>query len=123
LNNLKFTVKYVQEHYNPTGHKDNGGRWYPDNDEKCMCCNNIRSPSRAYPWSLWKHCKSKKHVTNWVSKQILTNLVYKEAMAMTQETAALYVNTEDNLLAYVRDHVYGLHINSNPIKGVPCLIV
>lgn len=53
----------------PDGSFDNGGRWYPDEDERCHCCSGIRSPSRAFPYSLMSHCRSKKHVKNLVDKQ------------------------------------------------------
>lgn len=52
----------------PSGRTDNGGRWYPSDDEHCDCCNMVRQPSRAYPWSLMVHCRTKKHIKNLVEK-------------------------------------------------------
>jgi hypothetical protein len=46
----------------PSGKSDNGGRWYPDPLERRACCAQIREPSRAWPWSLWHHCHTAKHV-------------------------------------------------------------
>lgn len=46
----------------PSGYKDNGGRWYPEDSEKARCCNSIRNPSRAWPWTLFKHCFSLHHI-------------------------------------------------------------
>jgi hypothetical protein len=46
----------------PAGHTDRGGRWYPADDEYRPCCDQVRSPSRAYPWSLMLHCRSITHV-------------------------------------------------------------
>ena len=45
----------------PDGHFDNGGRWYPD--ALCDCCQSVRSPSRAYPYSLLVHQRTVKHVS------------------------------------------------------------
>jgi hypothetical protein len=46
----------------PHGRTDNGGRWYPHDDEKCPDCDRARSPSRAWPWTIFKHCFSLNHV-------------------------------------------------------------
>jgi hypothetical protein len=46
----------------PAGRKDRSGRWYPADDEYRPCCAQVRSPSRAYPWSLMTHCRSIPHV-------------------------------------------------------------
>lgn len=43
----------------PHGSKDSGGRFYLA--VKFDCCQGLRSPSRAYPWSEWTHGKSLKH--------------------------------------------------------------
>lgn len=48
----------------PQGTFDKAGRWYPDEEEHCNCCNAIRSPSRAYPYSYMTHCRTKQHVAN-----------------------------------------------------------
>jgi hypothetical protein len=46
----------------PDGSFDKGGRWYPSEREQRECCAFIRSPSRAWPYSLMKHCRSVEHV-------------------------------------------------------------
>lgn len=63
--------KAAQEYLNrksrathPSGRTDNGGRWLPSESEKCDCCDRIRTPSRAYPWSLMLHCRTAKHIAN-----------------------------------------------------------
>lgn len=61
----------------PSGYTDNGGRWFPNDDEKQSCCDNIRYPSRAYPWSLYKHCFSSTHVANLTRVSKSTLLGYK----------------------------------------------
>lgn len=47
---------------NPDGYFDDGGRWWPSENEKQECCEGIRTPSRAYPYSLIVHCRSLRHV-------------------------------------------------------------
>ena len=44
---------------NPDGKFDSAGRWYPD--QEYSCCS-VRSPSRAYPYSLLVHCRTAQHV-------------------------------------------------------------
>jgi len=39
----------------PSGRFDNGGRWYPSEDEARACCVTIRAPSRRWPHSLMLH--------------------------------------------------------------------
>ena len=46
----------------PKGKRDGAGRWYPSEMEKQPCCGPIRSPSAAWPRSLWTHCCSAVHV-------------------------------------------------------------
>jgi hypothetical protein len=46
----------------PQGAFDKQGRWYPDANETRPCCANIRSPSRAFPYSLMVHCRSLEHI-------------------------------------------------------------
>ena len=110
-NNIKIVVDYCAQNYVPLGKTDNGGRWYPDPEEECSCCKSIRSPTRSYPWSLYKHCKSKKHVENWVLKT-KDNLVIN-GLRMTKKSAPLYLDAVDPLLIYVRDHLLGIHLESN----------
>jgi hypothetical protein len=45
----------------PSGKTDNGNRWFPDDAESCACCNQVRSPSRSWPWTLYKHCFTLEH--------------------------------------------------------------
>lgn len=59
-------VKKVQELYKPKGSTDRGGRWYPTNNETFECCGSIKSPSRAYPWTYYKHCFTIKHIKNYL---------------------------------------------------------
>ena len=54
--------KHRSEH--PEGKFDKQMRWYPSEREKCECCEWIRQPSNAYPYSLLLHCRTMKHVAN-----------------------------------------------------------
>ena len=48
----------------PSGDFDKAGRWEPDAEEWCDCCDYIRTPSRAYPFSLMIHCRTMEHIAN-----------------------------------------------------------
>jgi len=49
---------------NPQGSFGNHKRWHPSVQETCECCESVRSPSRAFPYSLMLHCRTAKHVAN-----------------------------------------------------------
>ena len=49
-----------QEH--PDGTFDRAKRWYPSDTERQDCCNRVRGPSRAWPYSYMTHCRSVDHV-------------------------------------------------------------
>ena len=67
-----MTVQQAAQEYNnrqsrvshPAGTFDKAGRWYPSDNEHCDCCDSIRGPSRAYPLSYNRHCRSRAHVAN-----------------------------------------------------------
>jgi hypothetical protein len=44
----------------PAGSFDGGGRWEPHTAQ--ACCASIRTPSRAFPYSLLTHSRSLAHV-------------------------------------------------------------
>ena len=54
----------------PRGRTDNGGRWYPSDDEHCSCCDRVREPSRGYPWSIYKHCFGAEHVAHLYEQDV-----------------------------------------------------
>jgi hypothetical protein len=61
MTRLNIFCKHLKElGYTIVGRQDNVGRWYPK--EPKDCCKSIREPSRAYPYSLWTHCKSNRHI-------------------------------------------------------------
>ena len=52
----------------PIGRYDNGGRWVPATTELSSCCNDIRWPSRRFPYSLLRHVHTKKHLRTWIAE-------------------------------------------------------
>ena len=54
----------------PEGDTDTGGRWYPT--QSLACCGAIRSPSRAWPWSLMTHTRSLAHVAHDTCYELAT---------------------------------------------------
>jgi hypothetical protein len=60
---LEFVCRELRFHH-PDGTFDEGGRFYPSEKEARDCCATIRAPSRAFPFSLMKHCRTIKHVAN-----------------------------------------------------------
>ena len=44
------------------GYFDKQGRWYPADGEWAECCDGIRAPSKRWPYTLLRHCRSQAHV-------------------------------------------------------------
>jgi len=65
MTNLELAVKtYIarrDRNENPKGSFDKAGRWYPD---AMLDCCNVRTPSRAYPYSLMVHCRTMAHIAS-----------------------------------------------------------
>ena len=55
-------LKLKNREIHPEGTFDSGGRFYLAESEKHDCCQGIRSPSRAYPYSEMVHARTLKHV-------------------------------------------------------------
>ena len=74
----------------PEGSFDNAQRFYPSQQERQDCCDYIRPPSRTYPFSLIKHCRSAEHVANLYGVDV-TELRHRvrELKASTIETPAV----------------------------------
>ncbi len=83
----------------PRGRFDNGGRWYPSDEEWQPCCRGVRSPSRAYPYSYLTHCRSIEHVASLygVDPAALRRLAAQERTA-PREAWKLVAQTEDGRL-------------------------
>ena len=71
MKNTQFTQKDFDAAYRylaranhlerPDGKNDNGGRWYPSDQEDCGITTEIRAPSRSFPHSYWKAAHSLNH--------------------------------------------------------------
>lgn len=82
--------------------KTSAGKWYPSERETCECCTHVRSPSHNWPWSLKKHCKTRKHLKYLLKKDpTFVSPDAPEALTMTVENAPLYVNSQSVLLKEV----------------------
>lgn len=55
-------IRRQEREAHPLGEFDHAGRWYPVEEERRPCCGRVRSPSRAYPYSLLLHCRTIGHV-------------------------------------------------------------
>ena len=55
---------------NPSGHFDKGGRFYATNDDLI----DVRTPSRAFPYSEMQACRTKKYVKLVCDKYSCTTL-------------------------------------------------
>jgi len=70
LSNLRRAVAYYVSRKNRTEHPDGKlkgrpGKWYPHpKEEHRSCCDYIKPPSHACPYSLMNHCRSAKHIGN-----------------------------------------------------------
>lgn len=51
----------------PCGQFDGAGRWYPNGGEEQECCSDIRRPTRAWPYSLMLHCRTRRHIAKLIS--------------------------------------------------------
>jgi hypothetical protein len=71
----------------PDGHFDAGGRWYPDEEERCDFCSLVRTPSRGYPYSLLVHCRTADHIASKYSER--SDLVYVDGKDVRREARRL----------------------------------
>ena len=53
----------------PQGFK-RSGKWHPDALEHASCCDAVRSPSKAHPFSLYRHCLTRKHIETRLRQEI-----------------------------------------------------
>lgn len=61
---FKIWVDRQTRKAHPDGTFDSAKRWEPSPAEHCICCSSIRTPTRAWPFSLNKHCRGIEHVAN-----------------------------------------------------------
>lgn len=94
----------------PDGEFDKAGRWYPSDDERQDCCSYVRGPSRAWPYSYMKHCRSAAHVAALygVSERDLKRALYlldrypSHVAESALEVAAVAERTEGKELSTAR---------------------
>lgn len=46
------------------------GKWHPNVLEHSSCCDAVRSPSKAHPFSLYRHCLTRKHIETRLRQEI-----------------------------------------------------
>jgi hypothetical protein len=74
----------------PTGKFDKQSRWYPDAAEHQECCDRVRKPSAAWPYSLMVHCRTKKHIARLVlSRHIETCQLCRVTERLTAKPVTL----------------------------------
>lgn len=64
-------IKREERVSHPAGSFDKAKRWTPGKSEECSCCESLRGPSRSFPDSLNKHCRTIAHVANLYNVQKL----------------------------------------------------
>jgi hypothetical protein len=74
----------------PGGTFDSAKRWYPDT--QYACCEHIRCPSRAFPFSLIVHCRTVEHVASMY--EVDAKLVRSVAMCFQKAGALSLADTE-----------------------------
>ena len=90
----EYLARQARESH-PKGEFDNAQRFYPSQQEHQDCCDDIRPPSRTYPFSLIKHCRSIEHVANLFEVDV-TELRHRvrELKAIETETPAVIETPE-----------------------------
>lgn len=64
----------------PDGSFGDYGVWYPSDAERQPCCEGLRNPTRKYPYSLIKHCRTAQHVAHLCD--VPKSLLRETALAM-----------------------------------------
>lgn len=65
----------------PIGKFDAARRWYPASGEHCACCDGLRAPSRAFPYSLMAHCRTAAHIAE--KYQVAASDIKRSAKAIS----------------------------------------
>jgi len=88
----------------PEGEFDGKQRWTPDKySEEAICCYSIRTPSASWPFSLIKHCRSKKHLKHLASETLVKAAIIKiETMENIQDRLEI-VKDLDNRICRIYD--------------------
>ena len=105
------------------GRSKNSGKWFPSKDWEASCCENIRSPSCKYPYSLLKHCASKKHIMTllkektWMKKQIEEIAEYGFLPTKTKPKRACEDGIAYKRVEYIDGRLFSLYDDSEYIIG------
>ena len=76
----------------PLGRFDRGGRWYPNQGEKQACCDTIRYPSRRWPYSLMKHCRTAQHISMLCGVNLKS---LRQATRLLKQHEHIFANSRD----------------------------
>jgi hypothetical protein len=91
----------------PVGTFDNAGRWYPSKEERLDCCESIRKPSRAFPYSLMQHCRSAAHIAalHGVTAKSLRSRIAQDRAVPQRHGGDEYYKS----VAVVNEHFYSIY--------------
>lgn len=115
---LQTVVKNIYEfrkdrRSHPDGNFDKQKRFYPSVRETCSCCESIRTPSISWPFSLMKHCRTKKHIQQMVHKNRERFLIGDVALWSDLNKIDFVFPTKTKVKCYCCD---------NPLIEIVCLV-
>ena len=95
---LKAWVSYATQE-RPEGSTDDEERWMPSKAEHHDCCDEMRVPSRAWPWTIYQHCFTLDHKANkFVAKK-------EHILAIKRWLAAQDIDITDCSMALVEPNL------------------
>ena len=98
---LNAWISYAQQE-SPEGSTDNAKRWFPSKAEHRDCCDDVRTPSRSWPWPIYKHCHSLEHKVNkFATKK-------EHVLAIKRWLAAQDIDINDCSMALVKANLRGI---------------
>lgn len=71
-----------------------GPRWWPSDAERQECCSFVRTPSRAFPWTLMQHCRTAEHVAALTGTDAALVAQVARLLAKTSDSTALMTVVE-----------------------------
>jgi hypothetical protein len=114
---LEFVCRELRLHH-PDGRFDEGGRFYPSEKEARDCCATIRAPSRAFPLSLMKHCRTIKHVAKLYG--VTERAVKAEAEVVRQQLwYPCYIRNFDQIRDIIQSPTLTVDPFLAPPQGLP----
>jgi hypothetical protein len=114
---LEFVCRELRLHH-PDGTFDEGGRFYPSEKEARDCCATIRAPSREFPFSLMKHCRTIKHVAKLY--EVSEKAVKAEAEKVRQQLWYLcHVRDFDRIQDIIESPTLTVDPFLAPLQGQP----